>query len=227
MSFADDAINAASAVGAEDEFSLGALITKTQSTIKQLKKDSASPELITVQVEELNRLRAKLAELKQSQAPVEVFNRRAFDELILRKMYVVPSFEIHSGPAGLFDYGPPACTLKANILNLWRQHFVVEESMLEMECTNLTPSVVLETSGHVERFTDFMVKDEVTGECFRADKLLEDIIDAFLANPPHPLTAEEQEKHRIIQVRPHPLPPMDTLMRPSCLNHRMWATIAF
>ena len=72
--------------------------------------------------------------------------------------------------------------------------------MLEMECTNLTPSVVLETSGHVDRFTDFMVKDEVTGECFRADKLLEDIIDAYLAKPDLVLTSEEQEKHRIIQV---------------------------
>lgn len=72
--------------------------------------------------------------------------------------------------------------------------------MLEMECTNLTPSVVLETSGHVDRFTDFMVKDEVTGECFRADKLLEDIIDAYLAKPDLVLTSEVQEKHRIIQV---------------------------
>jgi glycyl-tRNA synthetase (class II) len=28
-------------------------------------------------------------------------------------------------------------------------------------------------SGHVERFADFMVKDIKTGECFRADHLLE------------------------------------------------------
>ena len=38
--------------------------------------------------------------------------------------------------------------------------------MLEMECTNLTPSCVLETSGHVERFTDFMTKDGKTGTSF-------------------------------------------------------------
>jgi len=31
----------------------------------------------------------------------------------------------------------------------------------------------LRTSGHVERFTDLMVKDTVTGECLRADHLLE------------------------------------------------------
>ena len=154
----------------------------------------------------MKRLRDKLAELKAaSQEPVEVFNRKAFDELILRKMYIVPAFEIHNGPSGLFDYGPPACTLKANVLALWRKHFVVEENMLEMECTNLTPSVVLETSGHVERFTDFMVKDEVTGDCFRADKLLDEVIDAYLANPATggALPSAEQEKHRIIQVSLH------------------------
>jgi len=47
-------------------------------------------------------------------------------------MYVVPSFEIHNGPAGLFDYGPAACSLKSNMLALWRRHFVLEENMLEM-----------------------------------------------------------------------------------------------
>lgn len=35
---------------------------------------------------------------------------------------------------------------------------------------NVTP---LQASGHVDRFTDFMVTDVVTGECFRADHLLE------------------------------------------------------
>jgi glycyl-tRNA synthetase len=29
------------------------------------------------------------------------------------------------------------------------------------------------TSGHVDRFTDLMVKDTVTGDCLRADHLLE------------------------------------------------------
>lgn len=74
--------------------------------------------------------------------------------------------------------------------------------MLEMECTNLTPSVVLETSGHVERFTDFMTRDAKTGECFRADKLLEDAIDKYLDTKPG-LSADEVEKHRIIQVIDH------------------------
>jgi len=185
----------------DDVYSLQAKITSQGATVKTLKKSGASPAEIAAEVEKLVALRAQLAELEKKDAgPKDTFNRKTFDELILRKMYVVPSFEIHNGPAGLFDYGPPACALKANVLLLWRQHFALEEGMLEMECTNLTPSSVLETSGHVERFTDFMTRDEKTGECFRADKLLEDGIDAFLAKNPN-LPIQEQEQHRIIQVR--------------------------
>ena len=185
----------------DDVYSMQAKITTQQSEIKLLKKSgTASAQAISDSVAILLDLRASLALMMKTSEPVEVFNRKSFDELILRKMYVIPSFEIHNGPAGLFDYGPPACALKSNVLALWRQHFALEENMLEMECTNLTPSVVLETSGHVERFTDFMVKDEKTNECFRADKLLEDVIDKLLETNPN-MPIEEQEAHRIIQVR--------------------------
>ncbi len=39
--------------------------------------------------------------------------------------------------------------------------------------TACLPACVAQASGHVDRFTDFMVTDAVTGECFRADHLLE------------------------------------------------------
>ena len=44
----------------------------------------------------------------------------------------------------------------------------------------MTPSVVLEASGHVERFTDFMVQDALTKDCHRADHLLEDALETAL-----------------------------------------------
>lgn len=183
-----------------DAYKVQAQITLQQSKIREMKKaGTASAQEVLAEVEKLTALRASLSSFVKDKGPEDVaFNRRAFDELILRKMYIVPSFEIHNGPAGLFDYGPLACSLKANVLASWRRHFPLEESMLEMECTNLTPSSVLETSGHVDRFTDFMVKDEVTGECFRADKLLEDIIDALLLANPN-MDIKEQEQHKIIQ----------------------------
>lgn len=47
------------------------------------------------------------------------------------------------GTAGLFDFGPMGCAMKANFLSLWREHFVLEEGMLEVDCTILTPEPVL------------------------------------------------------------------------------------
>ena len=48
--------------------------------------------------------------------------------------------------------------------------------MLEVDCTNLTPESVLKTSGHVDRFADYMVKDTKTGDIFRADHLVKQVL---------------------------------------------------
>lgn len=80
--------------------------------------------------------------------------------------------------------------------------------MLEMECTCLTPEVVLKTSGHVERFTDLMVRDTETAECFRADKLLEDAIDDLLEKNPT-MPTEEKEEHLRVQIQADAFSPQE------------------
>lgn len=82
------------------------------------------------------------------------------------------------------------------MLDLWRRHFVVEEQMLELECTTLMPHAVLKASGHVDRFTDLMVKDTKTGECYRADKLLEQCMER-LAEAKETTTAQREEYAKI------------------------------
>lgn len=44
----------------------------------------------------------------------------------------------------------------------------------------LTPYEVLKTSGHVDKFADWMCKDPKTGEIFRADHLVEEVLEARL-----------------------------------------------
>jgi glycyl-tRNA synthetase len=187
----------------DDIDALAAQITKQASMVRQLKKDGGSAEDIEAAVKGLQKLKISSETLSKQNSGAdgdrEPFNRKVFDELLVRKMFVVPSFEIHGGVKGLYDLGPPACGLKAAMLDLWRKHFVLAESMLEMECTCLTPEVVLKTSGHVERFTDLMVKDVDTSECFRADKLLEDAIDVYLEKHAASLTSEEKEAHLRVQ----------------------------
>lgn len=53
--------------------------------------------------------------------------------------------------------------------------------MLEVDTTIMTPAPVFETSGHVARFADWMVKDTKTGEVLRADHLVKNVFEARLA----------------------------------------------
>ena len=96
------------------------------------------------------------------------------------KYFYAPSFDIYGGVAGLYDYGPPGSALTDNIVDIWREHFVLEEDMLKIEPTILTTHEVLKTSGHVDKFADWMSKDPVTGEIFRADHLVEEVLESRL-----------------------------------------------
>lgn len=53
--------------------------------------------------------------------------------------------------------------------------------MLELDTTIMTPAPVFETSGHVARFADWMVKDTKTGDVLRADHLVKNVLQARLA----------------------------------------------
>lgn len=99
-------------------------------------------------------------------------NKKLLDDLIKRRYVYFQGFEIYGGCAGLYDFGPVGSAIKNNIEQLWREFFVLEEDMLEINCTCTTPSVVLENSGHVAKFADVLVKDVKTGQGYRADKVI-------------------------------------------------------
>ena len=161
---------------------------------------------VTAAVDLLASMRKQLEEASLSSSAVSApakwpVNKRALDDCVARRMFVVPSFEIHGGVGGLYDYGPPGCALKENLLALWRQHFVLEDGILQIECTTLTPHSVLKTSGHVDKFEDLMVKDTKTGECYRADKLLEDVVDNLLTKDKGELGSARREELRLLGVQ--------------------------
>ena len=103
----------------QDELdALNAKITKQGAAVRQLKKDGANADNIKEAVAALQDLKITAGELSTKLAANEpAFNRKSFDDLIIRKMFVVPSFEIHGGVKGLFDLGPPACGLKVRETN--------------------------------------------------------------------------------------------------------------
>jgi glycyl-tRNA synthetase len=117
----------------------------------------------------------------------EPFNRGIFESLMKRRLFFTEAFGIyrtsgslHGDSRGLFDYGPPGSALQNNIVDAWRRYFVLEEDMLEVDCTVLTPEEVFKTSGHVDKFEDWMCKDSKTGDFLRADHLIENVLEARL-----------------------------------------------
>lgn len=108
------------------------------------------------------------------------FSRESLESTLKSRFFYAPAFEAYGSVAGLFDYGPAGCAFQANVIDQWRKHFILEEDMLEVDCTMLTPYEVLKTSGHVDKFSDWMCKDPKTGEIFRADHLVEEVLESRL-----------------------------------------------
>ncbi|KAI7885644.1 glycyl-tRNA synthetase [Lichtheimia hyalospora FSU 10163] len=108
------------------------------------------------------------------------FDRTALEQLLTKRFFYAPSFQIYGGVAGFYDFGPTGCALLNNIISAWRNHFVLEEEMLELDTTIMTTHDVLKTSGHVDKFADWMCKDLKNGEIFRADHLVEAVLEARL-----------------------------------------------
>jgi glycyl-tRNA synthetase len=176
---------------------LQAQVNAQGDVVKKLKRDKAEKKTIKAEVNTLKNLKKQLEDaIAEHKAANEVHLRyRAnVESLLTRRFFYQQAFEIYGGIAGLYDYGPPGCALLQNIIDQWRRHFVFPESMLEVNCTCVTPEIVLKTSGHVDKFTDFMVTDTLTGECYRADKLLEDFIDRLISDPLNPVTDERKDE---------------------------------
>ncbi|XP_010066465.2 glycine--tRNA ligase, mitochondrial 1 [Eucalyptus grandis] len=161
------------------------------NAVRALKAGKAPKPEIDAAIKALNDLKIEKADVeKRLQAAVSggagdgALTREAFRHAVVntleRRLFFIPSFKIYRGVAGLYDYGPPGCAVKSNVLAYWRQHFVHEENMLEVDCPCVTPEIVLKASGHVDKFTDLMVKDEKTGTCYRADHLLKDFCNEKL-----------------------------------------------
>lgn len=98
------------------------------NVVRALKASRAAKPEIDAAIELLNKLKLeKSAVEKQLQASIGngSHNREAFRQNVVntleRRLFYIPSFKIYGGVAGLFDYGPPGCAVKSNVLSFWRQ----------------------------------------------------------------------------------------------------------
>ena len=93
--------------------------------------------------------------------------------MLKRRGIILPAFEIHGGAKGLYDFGPVGGRLRNKVNQAWLNHWISLGNIVEISCPTITPYAVLEASGHVGEFSDFLTDCNSCQEASRADTLLE------------------------------------------------------
>ncbi len=97
--------------------------------------------------------------------------------LAKRRGFLWNSFELYGGTAGFYDYGPLGATMKRRIENVWRDIYVIGEGFYEIETPTIGIEPVFVASGHVHGFSDPMIVCSGCDSAFRADHLIEGIVE--------------------------------------------------
>eukprot|EP00484_Ammonia_sp_Unknown_P021393 CAMPEP_0197044468 /NCGR_PEP_ID=MMETSP1384-20130603/20511_1 /TAXON_ID=29189 /ORGANISM="Ammonia sp." /LENGTH=855 /DNA_ID=CAMNT_0042475927 /DNA_START=102 /DNA_END=2669 /DNA_ORIENTATION=- len=183
-----------------------------KDTIGKLKDDKKNtPQncpALKQAIDELNAIRAEYELYEYQLRCQEGMVKKAWDEvranldlIASQEFMYCRSADIYGGCAGLYDFGPTGAAIKNNILQEWRQHFIVADRMLQVESTMMTPKPVLLASGHVAKFSDFIVKDAKEGTPYRADHLLEEWITELLAEKQLEMSEQEIAQHKLVQSK--------------------------
>lgn len=104
-----------------------AAVDAQANTVRDLKGSGAADKsAIDAAVEALKGLKLEKSSIEEKLQAIVKSNggdsKEAFRQSVLntleRKLFFVPSFKIYGGVAGLYDYGPPGCAVKQNVLAL-------------------------------------------------------------------------------------------------------------
>merc|ERR550534_1970888 len=180
---------------------LRAAVKEQGDLVRQLKTDKAPENDVKKAVAELKQRKKKLEERELELRPSEAsFDRAKMEDLLKRRFFYDQSFAIYGGVTGQYDFGPMGCAMKSNLINAWRSFFILEEQMLEVDCTMLTPEAVLKASGHVDKFADLMVKDTKNGECFRLDHLIKAHLEKVCADKKTPQETKDRCDDLVVKL---------------------------
>ena len=119
--------------------------------------------------------------------------------LSVRRGFLWPSVDIYGGFAGFYDYGHLGAAMKRNWEDVWLETFLgLDDNYHLIDGTIALPEAALKASGHVDHFTDLLVRCTKCKETHRADHLLENLTGEAHEG----LTAEETDaKIRELKVR--------------------------
>ena len=97
--------------------------------------------------------------------------------LCKRRGFIWPSFELYGGVAGMYDYGPLGCSLRNNIVDVWRSIYKGREGFVEIDSETVNPREVFKASGHVDEFADLITYCKECEAPFRADHMVKEFYD--------------------------------------------------
>ena len=166
--------------------------------------EKADTEAIAAAIAKLKQLKIDLdAEVKKAmaagdeEAKAKENFRSKMGNALESRLFYIPSFKIYGGVAGLYDYGPPGCAVSR------LSPSGASTSSSTRHARGGCPSVTSgRSSGHVEKFTDLMVPP--TGDCFRADHLVEDNLERILQDPGSPRAPPRARGHAVETGGVHP-----------------------
>lgn len=94
-------------------------------------------------------------------------------KLALERGFYFPSCEIYAdAPAGFWEYGPQGANMKNKFIDLWRRELVRRDGMMEIDGSQIMSKSVFIASGHINNFTDPIVKCSKCKSIFRADRYI-------------------------------------------------------
>ncbi len=101
--------------------------------------------------------------------------KEEIESMCKRRGFFWQSAEIYGGEAGFYDYGHLGARLLDSWKREWKDFFLgLDENYHLIHTPCIHPYRVLEASGHVDHFSDVMVKCERCGASFRGDHLIEE-----------------------------------------------------
>jgi glycyl-tRNA synthetase len=96
-------------------------------------------------------------------------------DITKRRGIIFQSSEIYGGLSGFFDFGPVGLKIKKNIEESWREFFVKNKNIYEVQTSLVMPESVWEASGHTKDFIDPLVSCKKCNSVYRADDLIQEI----------------------------------------------------
>ncbi len=99
-------------------------------------------------------------------------------EFSVRSGIAFPTAESYGGLSGFYDWGRWGSLIKNRVKNFWLNYFVrSKDFIVQLDGSIITHPSVWKASGHADSFVDPVTVCESCGAVYRADHLIEDVLD--------------------------------------------------